>query len=86
MSNEKRCELIKARLQQAFEPSYLAVLDESHLHVGHPGAQSGRGHFAISIASKSLNPKEKIDSHRKIYAALSDLMETDIHALRISMR
>lgn len=75
---------IKKRLTAALSPSKLEVVDESHLHAGHEGAKSGAGHFAVTIVSNAFKDCGLIDRHRKIYDALSDLMQTEIHALSIN--
>ncbi len=83
MTSERRIQLITNLLQQKLAPTFLEVLDESHRHHGHPGAQSGAGHFKISIASPQFVGQNNIASHRLIYAALKDLIGPEIHALRI---
>lgn len=80
---EQRAERIRALLEQALSPERLEVIDESHLHVGHPGARDGRGHFRVRIAAASLEGLNRLQCHRRIYAALGDMMQTDIHALSI---
>ncbi len=77
---------IESRLNDAFAPTYLQVKDQSHLHAGHAGAKDGLGHFAITIASSSFDGLPRIRSHQAIYEALGELMQTDIHALSISIR
>ncbi len=79
----KRVEQIRALLQAAFEPEALEVIDEGHLHIGHAGAKSGLGHFRVTILSAHFNDMRVLARHRAIYAALGDLMRTDIHALTI---
>jgi len=74
---------IRERLEAALEPEQLEVLDESHLHVGHAGARDGRGHFRIRIQSARLAALPRLGRHRRIYDALDDLFESDIHALAI---
>lgn len=76
-------QLIKDRLQVALQPTQLEVIDESHKHIGHEGAKSGKGHFAIIIQSALFQGKSQLDCHRLIYQALGELMQTDIHALSI---
>lgn len=80
---EHRIELIRQRLQQALDPKFLEVEDESHLHVGHPGAQSGLGHFRVRIASEKFVGILPLKRHQMVYDALGDLMKTDIHAVSI---
>ncbi len=78
--------LIEARLREAFSPLQLTLLDESHLHVGHAGAQSGKGHYALTIQAAAFAGKTPIMRHRLIYQALGELMQTHIHALRIDAK
>lgn len=86
LSREQRPEAIRAALQAALAPVSLEVLDESHKHAGHAGARDGRGHFAVSITSEAFAGLAPLARHRKVYAALGELMTTDIHALSIHAR
>jgi len=81
-----RLEAIRDRLENSFSPVDLLVKDQSHLHAGHAGAQDGRGHFDVRIVSKAFAGQPALARHRMIYEALGDLMETDIHALKIQAR
>ncbi|HAR65456.1 MAG TPA: BolA family transcriptional regulator [Lentisphaeria bacterium] len=78
-----RVATIRERLIAAFAPVSLEIEDESHLHIGHPGARSGGGHFSVTITAEALNGMSRVTQHRKIYAALGEMMGTEIHALRI---
>jgi BolA family transcriptional regulator, general stress-responsive regulator len=80
---EERVRLIQQRLHDAVQPLSLQVIDESHLHIGHPGARDGRGHFRVRIVSPLFHGLPRLARHRRVYAALGELMETDIHALTI---
>lgn len=75
--------MIRERLEQAFSPSVLEVIDDSHLHRGHPGAADGRGHFRVRIVSDRFEGLPRLARHRLVYAAVGELMQTDIHALNI---
>jgi len=79
-----RIKTIRTRLQQAFSPTHLEVLDESHQHIGHAGSQGGAGHYAIVITATCFAGLSRVEIHRKIYAVLADLIPHEIHALRIS--
>lgn len=75
-----------ARIEAALtslQPTRLELLDESHKHAGHAGARDGRGHFALTIESAQFAGKAPLARHRLVYAALGELMNTDIHALSI---
>jgi BolA protein len=78
-----RVSLIRERLQAALQPTYCEVIDESHLHRGHAGARDGRGHFRVKIASPAFAGRTRLEIHRLVYAALGDLMTSDIHALAV---
>jgi BolA protein len=81
-----RIERIREVLTREFAPVELAVEDQSHLHVGHAGARDGRGHFRVRIVSAAFAGKAPLARHRAVYAALADMLETDIHALAIEAR
>jgi BolA protein len=77
---------IRARLEDAFAPTALEIVDDSHRHAGHAGARDGRGHFTVDIASAAFAGMAPLARHRAVYAALGGLMATDIHALSIRAR
>lgn len=79
----ERVEQIRQRLEEAFAPESLDVDDDSHKHAGHEGAKGGLGHFSVSIVSEHFNGMRVLARHRAIYAALGEMMQTDIHALAI---
>ncbi len=79
----ERVARIRAALEAAFAPQALEVEDDSHRHAGHAGARDGRGHFNVHIVSTTFAGMAPLARHRAIYAALGDMMQTDIHALSI---
>lgn len=83
MSTNPRITLMIERLNAAFQPTHLEVIDESEQHRGHAGYGQGGRHFAIIIASPHLSALPRVEAHRRIYAVFSDLIPQDIHALRI---
>ena len=82
--SESRLRLIRSRLETAFEPEQLELVDESHRHRGHAGAADGRGHFKVRIVSNRFRHIRPLQRQRMVFEALGDLMKTDIHALSIS--
>ena len=81
-----RVSKIETILPASFAPSHLLVKDQSHLHAGHAGAQDGRGHFDVTIVSEAFAGNRPLARHRQVYDALGEMMETDIHALRITAK
>lgn len=78
-----RVERIRSALDAAFHPLELEVVDDSHKHAGHAGARDGRGHFSVRIVSEAFAGMPPLARHRAVYAALGEMMQTDIHALSI---
>ena len=83
MNRATREERLRQRLIAEFRPLELSVEDESHLHAGHAGAAGGASHFRIRIVAEAFRGKLPVARHRMIYAALGDLMKSEIHALAI---
>ena len=86
LPREQRVEAIRIAIEAALAPSALEIEDESHRHAGHAGAQDGRGHFRVAVVSDAFAGLSPIARHRAVYAAVGDLMNTDIHALAISAK
>ncbi|MFD0323545.1 BolA family protein [Lysobacter gummosus] len=86
LPREQRVEAIRVAIEAALAPSALEIEDESHRHAGHAGAQDGRGHFRVAVVSDAFAGLSPIARHRAVYAAVGDLMNTDIHALAISAK
>ena len=84
--NPQRVERIRALLVEALDPAAIEVVDDSHKHVGHAGARGGQGHFSVDIVSAAVAGKLPLARHRLVYAALGDMLQTDIHALAIRAR
>ncbi|GAB3095367.1 BolA family protein [Lysobacter terrae] len=82
----ERVEAIRAAIASALAPASLEVEDESHKHIGHEGARDGRGHFRVDVISAAFAGMTPIARHRAVYAAVGELMTTDIHALAIRAR
>lgn len=78
-----RIQRIRTRLSEALATDDIAVVDESHKHVGHAGARTGLGHFAVTVRSPAFAGRSMIERHRLVYEALGEMMQTDIHAVSI---
>ncbi len=81
--NESREQRLRARLVARFAPTLLSIEDESRLHAGHAGAASGQSHFRVTIVAEAFRGASPVARHRMVYAAVDDLLKTDIHALAI---
>jgi BolA protein len=80
-----RVSRIRAALEKELAPTRLDIIDDSARHAGHAGAREG-GHFRVLLTSAAFRGKTAIQRHRLVFAAVSGLMKTDIHALNIEAR
>lgn len=78
-----RIEKIRFAIEASLKPSSVDIIDQSYRHVGHAGARDGRGHFDVRVVSELFKGKLPLARHRLVFAAVGNLMETDIHALSI---
>ena len=74
---------IRKRLTEAFAPTALEVVNESHKHAGHGGDDgSGESHFHVLIRAAALTPLGRVARHRAVHAALGDV-NARVHALSL---
>ena len=78
-----RLSIIRERLEVALSPVELEITDDSHLHVGHAGAEGGAGHYSARIVSSQFENLNRIKRHQIVYQAVNDMMPDEIHALSI---
>ena len=79
-------ETIRAKLAQAFAPSALDVIDESHLHRGHVGARpGGETHFRVVMTAVALEGLSRVERQRRVYAVLADELAGPVHALALKL-
>jgi BolA protein len=77
---------IDARLQDAFAPRTLAVVDESEGHRGHAGwRDGGETHFRVTIRAEAFAPMTRLQRHRAVHTALGSDLIGRIHALALDI-
>ncbi|HTC52971.1 MAG TPA: BolA family protein [Steroidobacteraceae bacterium] len=85
MSAAERVEKIRQVLTARLAPLSLEIRDDSAQHAGHAGARQG-GHFSVTVVSDRFAGCTRMQRHQLVYEAVSELLRTDIHALRIQAR
>jgi BolA protein len=85
MTQAPTAHLLQQRLQEVLQPQSLEVIDESHQHHGHAGANgTGFGtHFRVRITAVAFVGKSLVARHRLVYDALQDFLDQGLHALAI---
>ena len=80
-------EIVEEKLQAAFSPTQLSLIDESASHAGHAGARpGGETHFQLEITSAKFGGLNRVQRQRLIYKALEEELAGPIHALSIQAR
>ena len=85
---------IKEKLEEAFNPSQLEVIDESHKHAHHRGAHehaaqmqemgrsSAESHFHVIIVSGAFEGLSRLAKHRAVLEVLESEVK-QIHAFSL---
>ncbi|MGV6819066.1 MAG: BolA family protein [Parvularcula sp.] len=78
--------VIETKLNDAFAPTDLAVVDESYLHASHAQApEGGESHFRVRLVSQAFSGKSRVARQRAVYEALAEEMAGGLHALRLEV-
>ncbi len=81
MTYAKRME---ARLQAAFAPRKLEIIDQSEDHRGHGGyREGGETHFKIIIRAAAFNGMSRVAQQRAVMAVLKAELDERVHALTL---
>lgn len=79
-------EEIRSRLEAAFAPVALEVINESARHRGHAGDDgTGESHFRVRIRAAAFAGMGRIERHRAVHAALGPALTARIHALALEI-
>ena len=72
---------LERKLRLEFEPAFLEVLNESHMHGG-PARDS---HFRLTVVSSRFAGMSRVARHQEIYGLLSGELAGGIHALALHL-
>ncbi|MEL6207142.1 MAG: BolA family protein [Pseudomonadota bacterium] len=79
-------EEIRTKLDAAFAPAVLEVVDDSESHRGHAGFQEGgESHFNVLIRAETFRDMSRIARHRAVHSALGPDLVGRIHALALDL-
>ena len=78
-------ETIRSKLEAAFAPTRLEIVNESHLHGGHAGSPgTGHSHYRVRIVSEAFRGQMRVACHRRVNDVLAEELAAKIHALAIT--
>tara|TARA_Y100001935_G_C16901680_1_gene312020 strand:+ start:136 stop:393 length:258 start_codon:yes stop_codon:yes gene_type:complete len=76
---------IETKLKEQFKFEELKIIDNTQLHTKHKSYIPGKLHLHIKIKSEYLKSISRINAQRIIMKALKKDLNTNIHALEISI-
>ena len=78
-------EIMTRKLQSAFTPERLEVVDQSARHAGHAGARpGGESHFDVVVVSQSFAGLGRVARQRLVYKVLAEELAAGLHALALT--
>jgi BolA protein len=73
-------ESIQQKLESAFSPLHLEVINESHMHNVADGSES---HFKVVLVCDAFKGEKLINRHRQVNKVLSEELQGGVHALAL---
>ena len=78
-------EIVKKKIQSKISVEKISIEDKSFLHKKHKNNSVNKFHLKISIKSKFLRKKKKIESSRQIYKLLDKELKEHIHSVQLNI-
>ena len=75
--------IVKTKLTENIAIEDIKIEDKSFLHQKHVSHQIGKFHLKLTIHSKELKKKKRIESTKVIYSLLDKEMKKFIHSIQI---
>ena len=72
--------IVVQKLEKAFSPNHLEVINESAFHNVPAGSES---HFKVIISADFFRNESALKRHQAIYAELAEELKNPIHALSL---
>lgn len=79
-------ETMRGKLEAAFRPEHLEVIDESEAHRGHGGwREGGATHFRVVMRASALRDMSRVERSRAVHRALAAELAGGVHALALDL-
>ncbi len=80
-------EIITAKLNRAFQPEALELIDESERHRGHSGwREGGETHFRLRMTSEAFAGQGRVARQRAVNRVLAEELAERVHALAMELK
>jgi len=78
---------IESKLNAAFAPELLEVIDESEDHRGHGGwREGGETHFRVRMVAGAMQGQSRVARQRAVNTCLAEELATTVHALAMELK
>jgi len=78
--------IIEDKLNAAFAPEAIEVIDDSESHRGHAGwREGGQTHFTVVIRAAAFNGMSRVERQRAIHKVLAEELAGPVHALALKV-
>jgi len=79
-------EIMRTKLEAAFRPEHLEVIDESEAHRGHGGwREGGATHFRVVMRASALRDLSRVERSRAVHRTLAAELAGGVHALALEL-
>ena len=83
MNINQLIEIVKNKLNKNINCDNIDVEDKTFLHKNHNTHDKEKFHIKLTITSKYLKEKNKIESTKKIYKIIEKELKNNIHSIQI---
>ena len=79
---------LEEKMEAAFNPLSLEIINESHLHAGHQPGFDGQGesHIRVRMVAEHFNGMSRVNIHRAVNKVCADEIAAGLHALAIDVK
>lgn len=71
---------IRGKLENGLAPTWLEIVNESHMHSVPPDSET---HFRVVVVSPAFAGQRSVARHQSVYAAVAEELEGPVHALAL---
>jgi BolA protein len=77
---------MRQKLEAAFQPLKLEIVDESAHHAGHAGARpGGESHFRVTMVAAAFAGQNRLARQRRVNEVLAEELRGSVHALSMTV-
>jgi BolA protein len=80
-------ERLRTKLEAAFAPTELEIIDESEQHRGHGGyREGGETHFRVRMTAPAFDDMNRVARSRAVHKVVEAELAERVHAMALELR